>query len=174
LYVNSVLAITKQEGTPDILIGHSLGAMANVMALQKWVGNPPALISLAPMIILDAYFSSVLKTIHASNTSAHGFYQSFEKNFKVQVDVFEFSKLYKPEKVRKHLLAYDINDKITPGVYTQEFLELHPDILQQQFKDVGHERMIKDPGVISLILAFLNSAVPVSELPALQLQNRGQ
>jgi hypothetical protein len=49
----------------------------------------------------------------------------------------------------RHWLAYDNDDLISPYKYLQELLNINPSISTKNYNNVGHERILKSPEMIS-------------------------
>jgi len=152
LFARAVEAIVAQHGTPEILIGHSLGCMANALAMQSFPEKVKVLISLAPLIRLKEHFVGTLNSVNVPQYAQDTFFEEFAKIFNANAEDFTLSALYQRQPELFHLLAYDVNDKVSPVEYMREFLALHPGIKTVAFDDIGHEKMFKDARVIEEIM----------------------
>jgi hypothetical protein len=153
LFAGGVKAVVARFGAPDVSIGHSLGAMANVIGLEQ---TPPRLIiSLSPLIRLKENFISSMSSQSISESDQSAFFQSFVERFDMDPADFDMNKVYKFADRVEHWLAYDDQDLVSPFPYLQDFLEKHPSVKSAKFGGVGHERIIKDEGVIREIRSFL-------------------
>jgi len=155
LFARAVEAIVAQHGTPEILIGHSLGCMANAIAMQNFPEKVKVLISLAPLIQLKEHFVGTLNSVNIPQYAQDAFFEEFSKIFNVNAEDFTLTALYQRQPELVHLLAYDVNDKVSPVEYMREFLSLHPGIKTVKFDDIGHEKMLKDERVVEAIIASL-------------------
>jgi pimeloyl-ACP methyl ester carboxylesterase len=79
LFAEAAKAVMNQYGTPDILIGHSLGGMANVMALNDNGAKPKLLISITPLIRLKENFESSMTATGVSAEPQAAYLKSFEE-----------------------------------------------------------------------------------------------
>ncbi len=162
LYAASVKAIVALYGAPEISIGHSLGSMANVIALKD---TPPLLlISLSPLIRLKENFIASLTALNIPASDQETFFESFETRFKIQSSIFNMNDVYSFDEHLKHWLAYDDQDIIAPYPYLEEFLNKHRSVIARKFDNAGHERIIKDETVIAEIVAQVNDALTSSYL----------
>jgi hypothetical protein len=149
LYSTSVEEIVRMFGQPDVVIGHSLGAMANVRAFKE---NPPAvMISLAPLIKLKENFMATMSMVKIPVEDQEKFMATFESRFGVKAADFDLNKMYEFDENVDHWLAYDEKDHVAPYPYLKSFLDKHPSIITGKFENVGHEKIIKDPAVIQEI-----------------------
>jgi pimeloyl-ACP methyl ester carboxylesterase len=148
LFAKAARAIINAYGAPNVTIGHSLGAMANVIAINETGIKPALQISIAPLIRLKENFIQTMDSVGIPTKTQLGFFEAFEDLFDMQAAAFNLFDLYKDGAAAGHWLAFDREDKISPYVYLNEFLALHPDIATQEYTGLGHERIIKDAGAV--------------------------
>lgn len=154
LYVGTIYKIVEKYGYPTTIIGHSLGAMANIIAYKNLEKKPRTLISLAPLIQLDDYFRTEMTQINIPNAFIDQFFVDFLRYFNVEAGAFDLNKLYSYT-CENHWLFCDDNDKISPYKLTENFLSRKKDIKSKLFKDVGHQHMIKNKEVIAEIINLI-------------------
>ncbi|WP_316803953.1 alpha/beta hydrolase [Pedobacter nototheniae] len=152
LYAKSVEAIVKNYAQPDIIIGHSLGGMANVLAIQETGIKPKLLISIAPLIRLKENFEQSLNSINIEQNVQKIFFQNFSNEFPVSADYFNLVDLYHSDKNPNHFLAFDPEDHISPLPYLQEFLDANATIQSRSYENIGHYKILKSPAVIDDIV----------------------
>jgi pimeloyl-ACP methyl ester carboxylesterase len=155
LFARATEAVMNTYGAPDVMIGHSLGAMANTMAINNTGNKPSLLVSIAPLVRLKENFIATMMFAGAPQAAQDHFFESFQSLFKTQASDFDLNELYEDDNAVKHWLAYDPEDKIAPYAYLQEFLTAHPAIITQQYEAVGHERIIKNTELIEVILELM-------------------
>jgi pimeloyl-ACP methyl ester carboxylesterase len=156
LYVQAIKAIASKYGNPDIVIGHSLGAIANVIALKELEYMPSLLISIAPLIRLKENFEDSMNAVGIIRSEQDKFLESFENKFHRPASYYNLNDWYSFDTQFKHWLAYDPNDQISTYSYLEEFLNANQAIISQNYDDVGHERMIKSPQVINDMVEKIN------------------
>lgn len=149
LYILAIKAITREFGKTDILIGHSLGAMANVIALSDIDYAPSLLISMAPLVRLKENFEDSMLAVGVPQTAQDNFLKSFEEKFGKPVSHYNLMDWYPADVPYKHFLMYDQNDLISTYNYLKEFLETYPSIQSRSYEGVGHDRIIKSVQVIA-------------------------
>lgn len=154
LYVKSIEKVVEQYGIPQVMIGHSLGVMANVIALRTMPSKPEALISLTPLINLENYFTSQLLHHEVGESIIEQFYSDFFDFFHVKASHFDLNTLYDHPQ-ENHWLLYDAYDKISPQRFMDGFLARNKTIKARAYNHVGHENMLKDKGVVSDILELI-------------------
>lgn len=159
LYTQAVKAVVLHYGKPDVVVGHSLGAMANVIALREMGIKPSILISLTPLFQLKENFEYSMNAIGISAVNQAGFLNSFYNKFGVPASSFTFNNWYNFDNTLNHWLAYDVNDLISPYSYLKSFLATHPTIKNSNYADVGHDKIIKSPIVISDLIEQITTAL---------------
>jgi len=157
LYADSVKSIALNYAKPDVLIGHSLGGMANVIALQALGLTPHLLISIAPLIRLKENFEQSLNSVNIGAKDQDIFFSNFAKEFPVPVSHFNLTELYELSPDVGHFLAYDPADHISPYPFLKEFLDKYPAISAKSFEDVGHYKILKSADVIEDIVQGIQS-----------------
>lgn len=156
LYVEAVKKIISVYGTPDVLIGHSLGAMANVLALQETGIKPSLLISLTPLIRLKENFEASMTAADVSRKAQDTFLNSFETYFGKPANHYNLVDLY--EFGGKHWLAYDRHDLVSPYSFIAEFLNANQSINTHDYENTGHERIIKFPDLINNVVELVKES----------------
>lgn len=157
LFAESVKAIVAHHGIPEVTIGHSLGATANIIAMQQLGIHPKQIISIAPLIDLGKNFEASMDAIDIPKDSQNAFFQSFEERFKKPVSNYNLVdwSAFTTES-SKHWVAYDENDLISPYLYMNTFLNSNSFIESTNYIGAGHERIIKSPIMIQDMLKNLS------------------
>jgi pimeloyl-ACP methyl ester carboxylesterase len=156
LFVSAVKAVINETGEPDIVIGHSFGAMANVAALTQLQLAPSLLISIAPFILLQENFIKSMTSLSVPHVAQERFLQDFKSRYNVPASYYNMHDLYTFDKDLNHWLAYDEQDATLPYDYLQVFLTAHPSIQSKDYPGAGHERIIKSAELISDVAALVN------------------
>ena len=151
LYVKPLEAIINTYGMPDMVIGHSLGAMANIVALKAFEALPSLLISITPVVELQQNFTGMMKYAEVSPENQHHWFAAFEENYHLPVSYFDMKSLYALDPSTKHLVFYDKDDELLPYAQLSEFLNGQPQIVTQEFNGAGHYKILKEPGLIVAI-----------------------
>jgi pimeloyl-ACP methyl ester carboxylesterase len=157
LYVLAVKAIAHKYGAPDIFIGHSLGAMANVIALSELEITTSVLISIAPLIRLKENFEASMNAVEIPQAAQDRFLESFEEKFGKPASYYNLNDWYSSGQQLNHWLAYDQNDRISTYNYLEEFLNNNPSIKIRNYDGVGHERIVKSEEVINDLVKIVKA-----------------
>ena len=159
LFAKAAEAVMNQYGIPAVLIGHSLGCMANVLALSRMKELPQLLISITPLIRLKENFEASMNAAGVSSEAQNAFLASFERRVGVDASYYDINKRYQFGPELDHLLLYDEADLISPVNFIDEFLAERPFINRKNYSGAGHERIIKSPEVIADIVKAVNSTL---------------
>jgi len=158
LFAEAVKAVIQTYGAPDVMIGHSLGVVANTIAIQQTSVKPSLLINITPMVNLRENFITTMNSADVPKVAQDKFFESFNKIFDVPTSYFNLADIYQEGVAVKHWLAYDKDDKMTPFVYMQELLNRHPVITSKEYPGATHERIIKDPRLIADVLELVKTS----------------
>jgi len=148
LYIEAVKEIINQYGKPSVVIGHSLGAMANVIALQQAGIKPDVLISIAPVIKLKALFCNMMTHVNVPRHLQDSFFKSFEATFNRPASDYDLDTYYNFDQTLNHWIAFDEDDTVVDSTYLQAFLKDRPWIKSDNYKGAGHEKLIKHPPLL--------------------------
>jgi len=151
LYVKPLEAIIEKYGMPAVLIGHSLGAMANVVALKSFELQPKLLLSITPVIELADNFTGMMNHAGVTPEDQSRWFQDFLDYYKLPVSYFDMKSLYSALPATKHLVFYDESDEMLPYTQLEVFLQQHPEIETQAFNGAGHYRILREPGFIEIL-----------------------
>ncbi|WDF55217.1 alpha/beta fold hydrolase [Mucilaginibacter sp. KACC 22063] len=163
LYVEALKAIFAEYGAPDVLIGHSLGVMANVMAINDSGVLPGKLISLTPLVKLKENFIATMDGIGIDKAVQEEFFQQFRVKFSNRFSYFNLTTLYKYNNELPHYLIYDEDDAIAPFSYLKEFIAAHPSVEAVPYNGAGHERVLKNEQAIADILEQVQARLQPAE-----------
>ncbi len=152
LFKQAVKAIITKYGPPDVLIGHSLGGMANIIAVQDLGIKPALVLSLTPLIRLKENFENSMDAANVPKSSQLRFLQCFEEKFGIPASYYNLTERYCLDADINHWLAYDKNDLTSTYNFMEEFLNKYPAVKNQNYEGVGHEKIIKSTQVIDDIV----------------------
>jgi pimeloyl-ACP methyl ester carboxylesterase len=161
LFKGAVKAILAEFGTPDIMIGHSLGGMANMIALNELEVSVALLISISPLIRLKENFEYSMGLVGITADAQNRFLESFKEKFNERASKYNLIDGYRANDKINHLLIYDKNDPISTYDFLSEFLDHNPTINSQEYKDIGHERIIKSEQVVNSMTNAIKIALAI-------------
>ena len=156
LYVEAINQFQLTVGMPDIMIGHSLGGMANIYNINKLQKYPVVLISIAPLVDLTANFKSSMTSVNVAEIEQNKFLNQFEERYQKRTADFFLNDLYTYSENLNHLLIYEVNDEIAPVKDIIEFTKEFPQVVSSAFNDTSHTKIISDSRVIKQIMSFIS------------------
>lgn len=159
IYVNAVKAIIAEFGEPDILIGHSLGVMANVFTLEQTGIKPKQLISITPLVNLKENFKATLNANEVPAEAQEYFFQDFRNVFSDTFSTFVLNARYAFGPELKHWIAYDEEDAIAPYPYLEDFLSIRPFVLSKAYNGAAHDKILREPTMITDVLALVKETL---------------
>lgn len=162
LFVGAVKSVIMKTGKPDVVIGHSFGAMANVVGLHELAIQPKLLVSIAPFILLQENFIKNMTAVGVPAAAQQAFLDDFKKQYGIYPSYYNMPDLYGFDASLNHWLAYDDADMMLPNTYLQNFLSAHPSIRTKNFSGAGHERIIKLSAVIEDVTVEIKAALNIS------------
>ena len=151
LFICALNEIIETYGKPHVLIGHSIGTMANMVSLKETGSFPKLLIGITPLIRLKENFEATMTAAEVPPDAQEGFFTDFEKTYG-PIDQLNATKLYTFKNELKYWVAYDEYDRVSPYEFIKEFLDVNPQVTTQSFIGAGHDKIIKDPALIAAIV----------------------
>jgi hypothetical protein len=149
LFILAAEAIIETYGKPDVMIGHSLGAMANVMVIKEMGITPSLLVSLTPLVRLKENFEASMNAAGVQQQAQDEFLESFEELFGYPASWYNLNRQYLFDIEPNHWLAYDHADLVAPYTYLQGFLNANSSVNTKHYEGTGHERILKSPEMIA-------------------------
>lgn len=158
LYIEAIKKIINQYGVPSTVIGHSLGAMANVIALQQADIKPDVLISIAPVIKLKGLFCNMMNSVNVPENLQDDFFTSFQATFNRPASDYDLDTYYNFDQTLNHWIAFDEDDAVVNSAYLSTFLKERPWIKSENYKGAGHEKLIKHTPLLNDLIRDYFSA----------------
>ncbi len=159
IYVQAVEAVISEYGGPDVLIGHSLGAMANIITLNETGLNPKLLISLTPLVHLKENFKATLNANEVPEDAQEVFFADFRRVFNDVFSNFTLDARYQYGTGLNHWIAYDESDTIAPYRYLQEFLSTRDFIKTKAYNGVGHDKILIEPAMVADVVKIVGEVL---------------
>lgn len=149
------LAIYEKFGEPAGIITHSFGGAATLYAAMN--GLPVRkLVNIASPSIGDEILKTFLRAINGSWTSAERFKKFVIRKTGKTFD--EFTALYAVRHLPKPIDLLVINDEDDTDVVfrsAEELVKAYPSAQLSRTKGLGHNRILKDEGVIQKAVGFI-------------------
>ena len=137
----------------DIVIAHSLGGAASLLAVKEGL-NPNKLVLISPPVIPDLLLKEFRSRIGANKKVTNYIKDQIEKDFGFKFEEF-FPESYLPlENIPPILIIHDTSDRDVPFTNGQRLKELIPKAQFMVTEDLGHTRIMRDDEVIQKIVDF--------------------
>lgn len=155
LYVKPLEAIIQEFGMPEVLIGHSLGAMANAVAMKSFKEKPGLLISITPVVELRQNFTGMMQYAGVSAGDQLRWFEAFHQYYQLPVSYFDLKSLYNHDPEIRHVLFYDEQDELLPFEQLSAFMKQESEIETQALNGAGHFKILKEQALLDDILKFI-------------------
>lgn len=159
MYVQALKAIIREYGEPAVLIGHSLGAMANVITINETGINPKLLISLTPLVHLKENFKATMDANEVPAAAQEIFYADFRRVFNDRFSNFTLDARCQHGADLNHWIAYDEEDRIAPYQYLQDFLSTRNFIKTKAYNGAGHDKILIEPNMIADLVEMVKDVL---------------
>jgi pimeloyl-ACP methyl ester carboxylesterase len=144
-------ALVEQQGTPALIVGHSMGAMAATFAFHDT--PPPAAVFLAPALSVEAAIDVFANGMRVRPAIAQ------ELRTRVQTFIGDAWPLVNQgadlDWPRSPLLVvHDRNDRQTPFAISAALAQCQPHVDLMEVDGPGHNRLLRDPAVTAAVADF--------------------
>lgn len=149
--------IVDTRGKPQAIIAHSFGGVATLRAIMLGL-VVDRVINIASPTLGDLIINSYLKAIGGSPRTGDWFKKYIERT--TGKPFFEFTSLYTVQHLPRPLhllLVHDEGDMETPIAHAHAQLNVYPTATLHQTTGLGHNRILKDEGVIKVCLGFVEA-----------------
>jgi len=156
-FADTMKAIMKVEGELHAIVAHSFGGVAALYAISH--GLPVRkLITISSPTIAEQVVGNYRRVLNASEAAGQAFRDHLMKTYGITFE--EISSLHLIRQVPAPLDFLMIQDENDPEVAVENATELkkvYPAATIHLTKGLGHTRILRDEGVISLILKYLET-----------------
>ena len=155
----SLLAIERELGRIDCVIAHSLGAMATAYTLQLGL-EPGRLVCVAPQLDSQHLFDSYRRLLRLRPALAQRSIELIGERLRELMQRDDPWSTLQPaamlgERGMPGLLVYDNQDPEIPAEQFREMVAGWPDCRSLETQGLGHNRILRDRGVIDAIVDYL-------------------
>jgi hypothetical protein len=154
-FEEAMKAIVREKGNPEAIIAHSFGGGASLFAIVNGL-RVDKLITIATPTIADLIIQAYLKAIGGSWAMGLAFKKLIEQRHGKPFEQFTAMELIKRVPAGFQLMMInDEEDRDVELIHSIELKKIYPDARMMITKGLGHNRILKDEGVISACLAFV-------------------
>jgi pimeloyl-ACP methyl ester carboxylesterase len=155
-FQQALQAVVSRFGTPDLMVGHSLGALAMALTL----GDSPGTQQGAGALVLvsmpaDAAFlvTRYQQMFDVGSATALRLHQRFLRRFGHPPEYFSAHRVA-PTLALPVLLVHDQGDDIVPAAHSKAMLALLPTGQLHLTEGKGHSGLLRDEATINVITSF--------------------
>jgi pimeloyl-ACP methyl ester carboxylesterase len=144
-------AVAAEHGPAHAVIGHSMGAMATVLAMRHgWLGAE-RLVMIAPMVdVRDALWVFGAR-LGLGPLTLRRLADRVERRVDTPLDEFDIAAHASALQPTSLLAVHDRDDRETPYVATQALAARWPDAELLTTYGLGHRRILRDPEVVRAV-----------------------
>ncbi len=159
-FSGSLEAIRQAFGSIDCVLAHSFGAMAACYAIRQGL-DARRLVLIAPQLDINGIFETYTELLHMRPELADRFRaRTGERIRRLGIDdpwsEFEVLRLL-GDLATPGLLVYDDEDPEIPTESFERFAELWCGSSVHRTRGLGHNRILKDAGVIAAVVEYLRA-----------------
>lgn len=158
-FTQTLLAIQQQVGEINIVIAHSLGAMAAAVAIQRGL-KTQQLVMMAPHLDVQKMFESYSELLNLRPALAKRFHHLIGQKMHEILDQQDPWTILNPpallnDKTPTGMLVYDHEDEEVDAALLEEIEMTWKDCTSLKTEGLGHNRILKDKTVIQAVLSYL-------------------
>jgi alpha-beta hydrolase superfamily lysophospholipase len=154
-FAQSLDAVAAEHGPAHAVIGHSMGAMAAVLAMQHgWLGAE-RLVMIAPMVDVRDAFPVFGARLGLGERTLRRLARRVERRVAMPLDSFDLAALAPRLQPTSLLAVHDRDDRETPYTTTEALVARWPDAELLTTHGLGHRRILRDPDVVRTVTSSL-------------------
>jgi pimeloyl-ACP methyl ester carboxylesterase len=154
-FAKSLDAVAAEHGPAHAVIGHSMGAMATVLAMRHgWLGAE-RLVMIAPMVDVRDAIPVFGARLGLGRRTRRLLADRIERRVAAPLDEFDIAAHAAQLQPTSLLAIHDRDDRETPYAATQALVERWPDAELVTTHGLGHRRLLRDPDVVRAVTSAL-------------------
>jgi hypothetical protein len=162
-FSTAIETVIKHKGPIDGAIGHSMGAVALLLAKKNGV-EIPKIITIGMPSISSGIITEFLKKIRGSQKTGEGLREEVLKKFNKSFDDFSAIKIVSNDFPKSDIMmVHDENDQDAPMYHFWEIIKLFPSAKTMITKGLGHNRILRDRRVAIEIIEYLKNTEQVKQ-----------
>ncbi len=153
-FANILKAVCEQQGEVEAVVAHSLGGAATMFSLQNGLSAKRAVIIAAPTMH-ELMMRAFRTRLRASKKLADYIQYKIKKAYGQELKDFFLPSYYQKVQDFSLLIAHDKRDSAVPFQHFQKAQELLPQAEFHVTDGLGHNRILRDEGMIEKVLEFV-------------------
>ena len=157
-FAHALGAVSAVFGPAHGVITHSLGAMAAMLALRFGSLSTQRLVFIAPMTGLQSQFDTFADALNLGERTRRRIAARIHDRVGFAVEGFDVVRMAGYARDAPLLVVHDTSDRYTPYGDSVRLVEDWPGTAELlTTSGLGHNRLLRDPGVIAAVVSFLVS-----------------
>lgn len=150
---DAVRAVARATGTPDGVVGHSLGGAAAVLALRDGLGASTAAL-IAPAAEPRLFVRRLAEVLAFSEAQHDGLVKQIERRAGIGIDEIDSATVARGLTARA-LILHDPSDRQVPFSHGEALAHAWRGATLQAVKGLGHRRVLSDAAAIERVVAHI-------------------
>jgi pimeloyl-ACP methyl ester carboxylesterase len=165
-FARALKAVVARQGTPDVVVAHSLGAAATALA-ASWGLPARRFVFLAPAANPAEWGRSLGKMLGLEKDVMRRLRQRSERRLRFNWDDHD-ARLHARSMTSPLLVIHDRKDETVPFSHGADIARSWPGARLIETLGLGHSDMLHDPFVISQVLDFVGQGLDDMDLPVVR------
>jgi pimeloyl-ACP methyl ester carboxylesterase len=154
-FAKSLDAVAAEHGPAHAVVGHSMGAMAAVLAMRHgWLGAE-RLVMIAPMVDVRDALPVFGARLGLGPRTLRRLVDRVEHRVAMPIDEFDVAAHASALQPTALLAVHDRDDRETPYTATEALVARWPDAELLTTHGLGHRRLLRDPEVVRTVASVL-------------------
>jgi pimeloyl-ACP methyl ester carboxylesterase len=154
-FARAVAAVGRRLGEPRVIVGHSLGAIASLLAVRRGVA-PKGLVLVSPPSP-EQYLAVFRDALDVPEAIMVGMRRRVERAVGATFDEVEGANLARDLPI-SGAIFHDVRDREASWRIGEQIARAWPRATLHTTEGLGHRRILNDPSVVEQIVAFAGSA----------------
>jgi pimeloyl-ACP methyl ester carboxylesterase len=150
-------ALFQKYGTPELAVGHSLGANSIIMTAFEDALEIPKVVLISPLNRLMSVFEEMQEQFSIPDRLFDLFIDKFGRNSGYEFRDFYFHKFGERGPLESVILLHDKNDRITSFSHAEEMKEGWPSLYLKGIEGSGHYKILWSEETLQSAMNFIKN-----------------
>ncbi|MEC9408727.1 MAG: alpha/beta hydrolase [Pseudomonadota bacterium] len=155
LFARALHVAAAELGTPDVLMGHSMGGIAAMLAVHQGL-NARQLVTVATPDAVAGPIDRFAAFIGLRHRAQLTLRQTIEEVTRLPIASVDVRLLAKAEG-RELLAIHDVDDRIVPATSAERIMRQWRGARAYMTQGLGHARLLRDEGVVQAVVEFADA-----------------
>ena len=158
-HADCVIDVAAGVGPVHAIIAHSFGAAAVLLAHARGAVDAPRNVMIAPNVLIDDAVHRFARTVALDAADQSSLEATLATSSGLGVDALRIDRLV-GTRDSGLLVIHDRDDREVPFVHGERLAELWPNARLVATQGLGHRRILREPAVITEVVAAVREGVP--------------